>query len=181
MTTPIFLALGAPLPSPLNETLGQAAQTMGGAMNLPEQRIATFLPGLTAEEIRAFEGPARFRVYRGETLIVISLSFARYSFDLVWSPVTATLTGEPPFEGVQADVHMLFTFILVDDALVVRGLRQATISPEVGKAINRAQRELHTIAQIRHQDVANEMSRIFDAHPDGLPDGMFHAICNLGD
>lgn len=181
MTEPILLALNAPLPSPLGETIGVAAQVAGGAMNLPDQLISVFLPGVTRSEIAAFEGPARFRLYRGKSLIIISLDFAKFSFDLIWSPVTAALAGERPFSGVQSGAHILFTFILIDEGLIVRGLRQATISPEVGQAINRAQRDLHTVKNIRAEDVEREMALIFGSHPEGLPDGMFHAICDFGD
>ncbi|MFG6546879.1 hypothetical protein ACGYLM_17955 [Sulfitobacter sp. 1A10445] len=49
-------------------------------------------------DIAAFEVSARFRVSLRKSFLLISPAFEGFTFDIVWSPLVAKLTGEPPME-----------------------------------------------------------------------------------
>jgi hypothetical protein len=112
--------------------------------------------------------------------MIISVRFRNFNFDMIWSATVARNTGEPGYEGVKRGQHAPFSFILVDGAMIVRGIRMATISWECANAIKKAQAELMS-QEDRPEAINAEMASIFARYPNGIPEGFFHETCNLGD
>jgi hypothetical protein len=132
------------------------------------------------EDLEAFFGKATFRVSKQKHFMVISPDFTRYSFDIIWSPVLARQSGEPPMEAVSQDTHLVFHFVLTDQNLIVKGLRSASISPDCGRALYRASTELRQI-QSSVYEMTMEMQTVFGKYLGGFPDTFFHEQCFLGD
>ena len=74
---------------------------------------------------------------------------------------------------------MMFNFVLVDGIHVVRGIRLATVSPDVTMALWQARSELLARA-ITAACVQSEMMEIFAQYPRGIPETFFHASCDFG-
>jgi len=152
----------------------------GSAIDLPRQMIVMQLADYRKDDLTSFEGPARFRVGLGQNFLLISPMFRGLSFDIIWSPVIARRTGEPDMEKPAAAEHMAFNFILVDGAQIVRGIRLATISPDVATAIWRARGELKS-RTVTASALEAEMIALFSRYPRGIPETFFHDACDFGD
>lgn len=175
-----ILLVDNPLPFEMRLRLAALGGGTGGAVNVPQQTFTLLLADLTPSDIRAFRKPARLRVAKMKNFLLFSLAFSGFNFDMIWSSATAKATKEPGFTMERADAHPAFTFALVDPRFVVRALRVATLSPQVGVAIERAQREL--IAEDPQPEAINlEVAALFARYPGALPDEIFHEICFLGD
>ncbi|TFL16029.1 hypothetical protein DR046_22140 [Jannaschia formosa] len=130
-------------------------------------------------DAETFGGPARFRVAVARTFLMVSPAFEGFNFDIVWTPATALETGEPALPEPEPSEHMLMTFVLVDGLTVVRGIRQATISPACCRALWRGQQKLLARAPSQEESM-REMVSTFARYPGGFEDGFFHESCALG-
>ncbi len=173
-----ILLVGETLPA---ETRNVFASTgTGGAINLPNQTITMVLHDFRPTDIESFEAPARFRVSLCKSFLLISPSFDGFNFDIVWSPLIAKMTGEPPLERPSPTTHLMFNFILADGDCVVRSIRSATISPDCGHALWRAQEQLMG-SSYTGDELQSEMNTLFRQYPKGIPETFFHESCKLGD
>ncbi|MCW3782515.1 hypothetical protein [Defluviimonas salinarum] len=178
MTKTVFL-VGQPLPLEPRIALASEGSGLGGVLNLPAGMVIMRLDNPTPAEMKAFADRAMMRIGLFRTFLIVSPVFEGYNFDLLWSPAIARATEEPPVGGVGENDHLLLTLILVDERLVVRAIRQSTISPEAGRLLRRGQLELLT-SRIRPEEVEAEMTELFRNHPRGLPNEVFDVACPLG-
>jgi hypothetical protein len=174
----LSITMNKPLPEEIGGGLLQAGA--GTLVSLPQQLIIMGLMDMRPSDIATVEGPARFRVGLAENFMIISPMYKGLSFDIIWSPVIAKLSGEPPMEKPIKGQHPLFNFVLIDGHQVVRSIRSATISEEVAMAIWRAQGEL-SAKNIQQEDLHAEMMDVFGRYPSGIPEGFFHEVCDFGD
>lgn len=165
---------------PLDTREAFFAAGTSGAINLPGQTVTMVLEDYRPEDRKAFLGMANFRIALCNTFMLVSPSFAGFNFDIVWSPAIAKRTGEPLTPMDAGDGHLLFHFILADGLHMVRGIRSATIAPNCGTALHRAQNTLMS-RDISDTDVYAEMALLFSRYQKGFPDGFFHEVCALGD
>lgn len=175
----MILLEGKPLPEALTLKMPKDAATTG-AVHLPGQMILMTLADYRRSDRDEFLGPARFRVSRQRSFMMLSPAFKTFSFDIIWSPAIARESDEPAPEAMNDKDHLAFTFVLLDGAGIVRGIRVATLSPACGAAMHRAREELMA-ANVTRADMNREMQDLFARHPRGFPDIMFHETCNLGD
>jgi hypothetical protein len=151
-----------------------------GAIDMPGQMVLLTLADFRPGDEKAFLGPARFRVAVAKTFLMVSPAFSSYNFDIVWTPATALATGEPALPEPKAGEHMLMTFVLLDGLMIVRGIRQSTISPACCCALWRGQRKLLAKTPSQEKSMA-EMRSVFTRYPRGFEDGFFHESCAFGD
>ena len=169
------LTLGQRLPTKIAE----AVSGSGTVINLPYKLIIVALTDYKSGDMTSFNGPARFRVGQAQNFLLISPMFRGLSFDVVWSPFIAKMAGEPVMDRPSASDQMMFNFVLVDGIHVVRGIRLATVSPDVTMALWQARSELLARA-ITAACVQSEMMEIFAQYPRGIPETFFHASCDFG-
>jgi len=151
----------------------------GGVLLMSDRLILLRVEDMSQQDVKEMQGRIRVGVYRGKHTLMINLLSRNLSFDLWWSPEIARRMGERP---VPADDihHPMMTIIALDGRNVVRNIRSATLSPEVNMAISRAMNELlQTPSSAR--DVELEVNAISILYPGPMPEGLFHAICHLGD
>lgn len=172
------IRLGKTLPYEIMESM--ASVGTGSVMNLPRQLIIMGLSDYREEDLSVFEGPARFRMGLGKTFMILSPEFEGLSFDMIWSPVIARNTKEPPMPKPAEGEHALFSFVLVDGSQTVRGIRVATISENVALAIWRAQQGLEQ-RSVTEEALSQEMMALFQKYPQGIPEVFFHEACDFGD
>lgn len=175
----LALMEGQPLPEALLLKMPGGA-TPSGAVDLPGQIVLMTLADYRRSDRSEFLGPARFRISRQRSFMMLSPAFKTFSFDIIWSPVIARESGEPEMQGVDRGDHLAFTFVLLDGEGVIRGIRMATLSPACSQAMYRARRELMA-EDVTRDDMNTEMRSLFARHPRGFPDVMFHETCDLGD
>jgi hypothetical protein len=166
---------------PLDDDFASKFKRSGssGAINLENQSVLLCLSDFKPTDLKEFEGPAELRVSRQKHFAIISVVFETFSFDIIWSPQIAKLSGEEIYDPGEEYCHPVFNFILLDEGYVVRGIRVATIDWPVAQAIQRAQQDL------MQQDVNEDRSMIalqvlFSKYPNGLPLEVFHEYCALG-
>ena len=169
--------LGQRLPQRVAEVV--FATGSGTAINLPYKLIVFALTDYKPEDLTSFNGPARFRVGLARNFLLISPKFRGLNCDIVWSPLIARKVGEPVMDRPSASDQMTFNFVLVDGIHVVRGIRLATVSPDVTMALWQARSELLARA-ITAASIQSEMTEIFDQYPHGIPDTFFNASCDFG-
>lgn len=177
MSKTIFI-LGQKLPVEISIGLLEASST--GVVDLPSQTAVMVLDDFRPNDVASFEGPARLRIGRFKTFMVFSPAFKNFTFDIVWSPVTARQSREALIGRPNAGEHMPINFILADAGHVIRAIRTATVSTEVTMAIHRAQLEL-LASPVDPEDLNVEMMGLFMRHQGGIPDDVFHEVCNFGD
>lgn len=174
----VLLKTGDLLPLATSEAFTETGT--GGVLDLESQSITMVLDDYRPQDEEAFNGMANFRIALCKTFLMVSVSFSRFSFDLIWSPVIAKLADED-ITPVDASMgHMLFNFILADSDHVIRAIRTATISPNCGAALARAQNALMQ-RDIEDLDVHAEIALLYADHPQGFPHTFFDEICALGD
>ena len=171
------LILGQRLPPKIAEVV--SATGSGTAINLPYRQIVVALTDYRPENLTSFNGPARFRVGLARNFLLISPKFHGLNFDIVWSPLIARMVGEPEMDRPSASDKMMFNFVLVDGTHIVRGIRVATVSPDVTMALWRARSELLARA-VTAASIQSEMTEIFDQYPHSIPETFFNASCDLG-
>ena len=150
------------------------------SINLPVGLMVMVLADYNSKDLENFKGPARFRVYCGRNLMIISSKFKGFSFDSVWSPLIARQNGEPDMTKPSATTHMLFNLVLADEHMLVRGIRSATISPDVTMSLWRAWDELSTRGSTPEGFQA-EMIELFNEYPREFPETFFHDTCDFGE
>lgn len=173
-----ILKIGDPLPDTMREAF--FASGTSGAINIPGQTITMVLSDYSPKDREAFRGIANFRVARCKTFMIVSPAFRSFNFDIVWSPAIARQSGEPVLPEDARSSHLLFNFVLADGLHRVRAIRSATIAPNCGEALCRAQRE-PMAEDISDMDVHAEMAVLFSRYPQGFPSNFFHEVCALGD
>ena len=151
------LILGQRLPPKIAEVV--SATGSGTAINLPYKQIVMALTDYKPEDLTSFNGPARFRVGLARNFLLISPKFRGLNCDIVWSPLIARMVGEPAMDRPSASDQMMFNFVLVDGTHIVRGIRLATISPDVTMALWQASSELLARA-ITAASIQSEMTEI---------------------
>ena len=164
------------------EDIGRVFALTGssGAISLPHQLVTMVLHDYRLSDEEAFQAPASFRVALCKSFLLISPSFPNFNFDIVWSPLIAKLNGEPELPRPSPTDHMVFNFVLADGQQVIRSIRTATISPECGQALWRAQQTLMA-AEFTGEELQHEMIALFSQYPKGIPETFFHESCLLGD
>ena len=172
------LTLGQRLPPKIVEAV--SATGSGTVINLPYKLIVVALTDFRPEDLTSFNGPARFRVGLARNFLLISPTFRGLSFDIVWSPLIAKMAGEPEMDRPSVSDQMMFNFVLVDGLHIVRGIRLATVSPDVAMVLWRAKSEL-SVRAITAASVRSEMMGIFDQYPRSIPETFFDAACDFGD
>ncbi|WP_299821480.1 hypothetical protein [uncultured Jannaschia sp.] len=170
---PEILMVGRTLPGPRYEKL--LGTGTSGAIDMPGQMMLMTLADFRKGDEAAF-GPARFCIAVAKTFLMVSPAFAGFSFDIVWTPAAAQATGEPVLPEPAPGEQMLMTFVLLDGLMVIRGIRQATISP----ACWRGQRK-HMAKAPRQEESLRQMEKVFSRYPKGFQDGFFHESCAFGD
>ena len=177
----IVVVEGQALPAEFMAALGMAlASGSSGFMNLPMKAFVVAAPDSHESDVLAFRGPARMRLARERSYMLVSLDFRVLNFDLVWMAAAARQSGEPLMPAMERDEHDAFTFILCDERGMVRGLRAATVAPDMGRALRRAQAEL--MAEMhRPAEVMRDLQALFAAYPRTIPDERFHEISDLGE
>jgi hypothetical protein len=178
LTHATILKTGDLLPESFREAF--FATGTSGAINIPGQIVTMVLEDYQAKDLDAFYDIANFRVALCKTFMIVSPSFKGFNFDIVWSPAIAKSTGEPILPADAGQTHLLFNFVLADGLHYVRGIRSASIAPNCGAALYRAQHELMN-KNITEMDVYTEMTLLFSKYPNGFPSNFFHEICALGD
>lgn len=173
----VLLKTGDLLPPATREAFEETGT--GGVIDLESQTAIMALQDYRPQDEEAFHGMANFRIALCQTFLLISVSFSGYSFDMIWSPVIARMSDEDITPVDTSMGHMLFNFILTDGDHVIRAIRTATISPNCGAALARAQNELMQ-RDIDDIDVHAEIALLFAEHPGGFPHSFFDEICPLG-
>lgn len=175
----MVLMEGYPLPKELISRMPEAAKTTG-AVHLPGQMILMTLADYRPSDKDDFHGPARFRISRQRSFMMLSPTFKSFNFDIIWSPAIARDVNEPEPEALNSSDHLSFSFVLLDGGGIVRGIRVSSLSPACSEAIRRARSELMA-SHVTEADMEKEMRVLFARHPRGFPDIMFHETCSLGD
>jgi hypothetical protein len=87
-----ILFIGQTLPVETYKVL--ASTGTARAVNLPNQTIAMILDYFRPGDIEGLKAPARFRVSLCKSFLLISPSFKGFKFDIIWSPLIASMPGE---------------------------------------------------------------------------------------
>lgn len=177
----VMFLLDAPLPEDIREAfLAAGGAVMGGAMMLSDRIFILMLSDLRPRDVSSFRGPAVMRMAREKNCMVISLGFSGLSYDLVWSPAIARRSGEERLEDIAPGERFLFNFVLVDEHCTIRGIRSASVAPQMAQALIRAQREL--LSEDHTDEAVNAtVAELFARYPKIIPDERFHEISHLGE
>ena len=151
-----------------------------GFMNLPMKAFVVAAPGFRESDVGTFRGPARMRLARERSFMLVSLDFRDLQFDLVWFAAAARRSGEPLMPPMEREDHDAFSFILSDERGVVHGIRAATVASDMGRALRRAQSELMAEMHAPGQ-VMRDIQALFTTYPRSIPDERFHEISDLGE
>lgn len=176
---PLILAVGRQLPLEMGLAIASQAPGMSGGLQFDMGLALMRLDGPRKRELREFSGPATVRIGDFGSFMLFSPQYPSFSFDLLWSPVTARASQTPGIVDLAEGDRLNMNYVLVDETTTVRAMRTGTIGPKASAFLARTQRDLMG-RDVDAEQVLRDMQRLFRAHPRGIPDQAFKARSRIG-